>query len=159
MSVDIAPLPRFTLNAFASFVDALRLAADERDRSRPIQCAWTVMSETGQPIQASCGVEVSAQTRFQDPRAFDYVMVVGGLLKHDMAADAAVARQQLQRTDRNAGFFIIFDRARVIGHQVFRGHLFWLGTGKGTKGCLKRIASFGDCLGLKTRRDQNIFEN
>jgi len=98
LSVGIAPLPRFTLNAFASFVDALRLAADERDRSRPIQCAWTVMSETGQPIPASCGVEVSAQSRFQDPSAFDYVMVVGGLLEHDMTADAAVARY-LQRAD------------------------------------------------------------
>ncbi len=91
LSVGIVPLPRFTLNAFASFVDALRLAADERDRSRPIQCAWTVMSETGQPIAASCGIEVSAQSAFQDPAAFDYIMVVGGLLEHDMTADARVA--------------------------------------------------------------------
>jgi len=29
---------RFTLCAFANFVDVLRLAADEGDRSRPILC-------------------------------------------------------------------------------------------------------------------------
>lgn len=98
LTVGIVPLPRFTLNAFASFVDALRLAADERDRSRPIQCAWAVMSETGQPIPASCGVEVSAQSAFRDPTAFDYIMVVGGLLDHDMEADAAVA-DYLTRAD------------------------------------------------------------
>ncbi|MCR9221415.1 MAG: GlxA family transcriptional regulator [Alphaproteobacteria bacterium] len=105
LAVGIVPLPRFTLNAFASFVDALRLAADERDRSRPIQCSWMVMSETGQPAPASCGVEVSAHDRFRDPAEFDYVMVVGGLLDHDMTADAAVAAY-LRRADE-AGVPII----------------------------------------------------
>lgn len=98
LSVGIVLLPRFTLNAFASFVDALRLAADERDRSRPIQCAWTVMSETGQGVPASCGVEVSVQSAFRDPATFDYILAVGGLLEHDMTADAAVAAY-LKRAD------------------------------------------------------------
>ena len=30
--------PRFTLSAFATFVDVLRLAADDGDGSRPIRC-------------------------------------------------------------------------------------------------------------------------
>ena len=34
---------RFTLSAFANFVDVLRLAADEGDRSRPIRCSWRVL--------------------------------------------------------------------------------------------------------------------
>lgn len=98
LTVGIVPLPRFTLNAFASFVDALRLAADERDRSRPIQCAWTVMSETGQSVPASCGVEVGVHSAFRDPAEFDYILAVGGLLEHDMTADAAVAAY-LKRAD------------------------------------------------------------
>jgi transcriptional regulator GlxA family with amidase domain len=32
--------PRFTLSAFATFVDVLRLAADDGDGSRPIRCRW-----------------------------------------------------------------------------------------------------------------------
>ncbi len=35
---------RFTLCALANFVDVLRLAADEGDRSRPILCSWKVLS-------------------------------------------------------------------------------------------------------------------
>jgi transcriptional regulator GlxA family with amidase domain len=47
---------RFTLCAFANFVDVLRLAADEGDRSRPILCEWTVLSHSPHPIPSSCGV-------------------------------------------------------------------------------------------------------
>ena len=42
--------PRFTLCAFANFVDVLRLAADEGDRSRPILCRWRVLSATMDPV-------------------------------------------------------------------------------------------------------------
>ena len=35
---------RFTLTAFAGFVDALRLAADEGDRSRPLECYLACVS-------------------------------------------------------------------------------------------------------------------
>ena len=47
---------RFTLCALANFVDVLRLAADEGDRSRPILCAWKVLSPTMDPIASSCGI-------------------------------------------------------------------------------------------------------
>ncbi|WP_062014825.1 GlxA family transcriptional regulator [Aureimonas sp. AU4] len=79
----------FTLSAFSLFVDALRLAADEGDRSRPIRCAWSVMGATSQPVRASCGVTVSRTGGFEDPRGFDYVVVVGGLLHGGEAMDDA----------------------------------------------------------------------
>jgi hypothetical protein len=41
----------FTLTAFASFVDVLRLAADEGDRSRPIDCTWQVMSSNRHQVR------------------------------------------------------------------------------------------------------------
>src|SRR3546814_13233506 len=37
--------PRFTLAAFANFVDAVRLAADDGDRSQQIECEWEVLGE------------------------------------------------------------------------------------------------------------------
>jgi transcriptional regulator GlxA family with amidase domain len=90
LSVGILPLTKFTLNAFANFVDAFRLAADERDRSRPIRCRWEVMSAGGRPIPASCGVSVSATGPLTAPERFDYIVVIGGLLGHDEDQDAPV---------------------------------------------------------------------
>ncbi|MEQ8442450.1 MAG: GlxA family transcriptional regulator [Alphaproteobacteria bacterium] len=90
LNVGIVPLSRFTLNAFASFVDALRLAADERDRSRPIRCRWQVMSPKARPIPASCGVSVTATADLLPPDGFDYIVVVGGLLSHDTDDEAAI---------------------------------------------------------------------
>lgn len=72
--------PAFTLVAFSSFVDALRLAADEGDRSRPLRCKWTVLSPDGRPVAASCGVELVPTGELEHPERFDYVVVVGGLL-------------------------------------------------------------------------------
>lgn len=71
---------RFTLSAFAGFVDVLRLAADDGDRSRPIACAWAVLGPPGRPIKSSCGLEVMPQQPMESPEAFDYLVMVGGLL-------------------------------------------------------------------------------
>jgi transcriptional regulator GlxA family with amidase domain len=71
---------RFTLCAFANFVDVLRLAADEGDRSRPILCRWKVLSATGDAVESSCGVKVQPEEPLSDPARFDYVVVVGGLI-------------------------------------------------------------------------------
>ena len=71
---------RFTLCAFANFVDVLRLSADEGDRSRPILCSWRVLSPTMEAIASSCGVAVQPEERLGDPARFDYLVVVGGLV-------------------------------------------------------------------------------
>lgn len=71
---------RFTLSAFAGFVDVLRLAADEGDRSRPIGCQWAVLGRPGDPVRSSCGLDVLPQRPLESPESFDYVVVVGGLL-------------------------------------------------------------------------------
>lgn len=72
--------PRFTLNAFANFVDAVRLAADSRDRSQQIDCEWAVLGEPGEMIESSCGLRVQPWDTLKDPSRFDYIVVVGGLL-------------------------------------------------------------------------------
>lgn len=71
---------RFTLCAFANFVDVLRLAADEGDRSRPILCTWRVLSASMEPIRSSAGIAVQPDERLGDPARFDYIVVVGGLV-------------------------------------------------------------------------------
>jgi transcriptional regulator GlxA family with amidase domain len=80
LTVGFILVKRFTLCAFANFVDVLRLAADEGDRSRPILCDWTVISPDMTPVSSSCGVLIQPQERLGDPRRFDYIVVVGGLL-------------------------------------------------------------------------------
>ncbi len=80
LSVGFILSPNFTMLAFSAFIDTLRLSADEGDRSRPIHCNWTVLSHNMRPIKASCGVEVCPMSELTDPRQFDYIVVVGGLL-------------------------------------------------------------------------------
>jgi transcriptional regulator GlxA family with amidase domain len=81
--------PRFTLCAFANFVDVLRLAADEGDRSRPIRCGWTVLSATMDPVRSSAGLSLQPEERLGDPARFDYVVVIGGLVDEIERLDPA----------------------------------------------------------------------
>lgn len=80
LRVGIIPARRFTLAALANFIDVLRLAADEGDRSRPILCSWRLIAPTLEPVESSCGVAVEPEERLGDPRRFDYVVVAGGLI-------------------------------------------------------------------------------
>lgn len=80
LAVGFVLVPNFTLLAFSAFVDTLRLAADDEDRSRPIQCDWTVLSHDMRPIRSSSGVEVKPTSELQSPKNFDYIVVVGGVL-------------------------------------------------------------------------------
>ncbi|MFO7908569.1 MAG: GlxA family transcriptional regulator, partial [Halomonas sp.] len=65
LSVGIVLLHRFTLLPFAAFVDCLRLAADEGDRSRPLRAQWAFMTPNGESVTSSCGAVISACQPFQ----------------------------------------------------------------------------------------------
>jgi transcriptional regulator GlxA family with amidase domain len=80
LSVGFILADNFTLSAFSLLVDHLRLAADEGDLSRPILCRWSIMANQDMPIRASCGVTVTRTSPLVDPKQFDYIAVVGGLL-------------------------------------------------------------------------------
>lgn len=71
----------FTLSALSLFIDVLRLAADEGDRSRPIRCTWTVMASRPEAMRSSCGLGVNRMSALLPPQNFDYIVVVGGLLQ------------------------------------------------------------------------------
>ena len=91
-SVGFVLMPNFTMLAFAAFVDTLRLAGDEGDRSRPIDCRWTVMTEDGGSACASNGIRVVPDSALgNDPAQFDYLVVVGGTLRHDLELGATLS--------------------------------------------------------------------
>lgn len=72
--------PRFTITAFAGFIDAIRLASDELDHSGGVDCHWEVLGASDAPIPSSCGVLLQPTSGLHDPGRFNYVVVVGGLL-------------------------------------------------------------------------------
>lgn len=92
LSVGFILARQFTLCAFANFVDVLRLAADEGDRSRQILCGWTVLSDTMDAVPSSSGVTVQPTERLGDPSKFDYIVVVGGLMDDTPKLDPAYTR-------------------------------------------------------------------
>lgn len=77
----------FTLSAFALFVDTLRLASDEFDRSGRVLADWDVLGSTRHLITSSCGVKVAPTSDFVDPSQFHYIVVVGGLLNNESSID------------------------------------------------------------------------
>ncbi len=81
LRVAIILLPEFPLLSFTGIVEALRHAGDVGDQSRRLRCDWSIVSNSARPIRASCGVEVTPTAFFPDPALFDYVMVIGGLLR------------------------------------------------------------------------------
>lgn len=92
LSVGFILARRFTLCAFANFVDVLRLAADEGDRSRPILCRWTVLSDDMDAVASSCGITVQPKERLGDPTRFDYIVVIGGLMEDTKTLRAPYVR-------------------------------------------------------------------
>lgn len=90
LSVGFVLMPDFTMLALAAFLDTLRLAADESDRSRPIACGWTVMSTDGRAVRASSGVMMTPDGGPGDPAAFDYLVVVGGTLHGGQGSHVAL---------------------------------------------------------------------
>jgi transcriptional regulator GlxA family with amidase domain len=82
----------FTLSAFAVFIDHLRLAADEGDRSRPMHVQWSIMASRAEPVAASCGVMIQPTSALLPAEGLDYVVVIGGLLHSGPQIDEATTR-------------------------------------------------------------------
>lgn len=92
LRIGIVLANHFTLSAFAVFIDHLRLAADEGDRSRPLHIHWSVMAERLEPVRASCGVMIEPTSALLAPESLDYLVVVGGILHAGPQIDEATTR-------------------------------------------------------------------
>lgn len=115
---------RFTLTAFAGFVDSLRLAADEEDHSRQIDCEWTVLGYQGKSIASSCGATVQPWDNMNDPRKFDYIAVVGGLLHGGQTVQPgtyrflqSAARAGVSLIGLCTGSFVLARAGLLEGHE------------------------------------------
>ena len=124
LSIGFILADRFTLTAFASFVDVLRLAADVGDKSRPIRCRWRVLSEDLKPVSASCGVQVLPNEGLKAPGDFDYIVVVGGLVEHMEFGKPAItaylqkaAEQGVRLVGLCTGSFILHEAGLMQGYK------------------------------------------
>jgi len=115
----------FTLSAFALFVDTLRLASDDLDRSGRVAADWQVLGSTGNLVTSSCGVPVARTSGLIDPEQFHYIVVVGGLL----SADEPIDRETVQYLKKAAaakvsliglctGSFILAEAGLMKRHQA-----------------------------------------
>lgn len=92
LKVGFVLAPNFTLTAFAGFVDALRLAGDEGDRSQRVLCDWEILSHSPDPIGSSCGATLQPTSSLSEPERFDAIVVVGGLIHGRQQVPAAIYR-------------------------------------------------------------------
>lgn len=98
-------LPEFTLSTFSGFIDVLRIAADEVDRSRQVHCRWTLLGPDHAPVRSSCGVEITPWEALRDPVDFDYVIVVGGLVRGHERIDKRIL-DYLKLVDQRGGSLV-----------------------------------------------------
>lgn len=105
LSVAFVLLPEFTLSTFSGFVDALRIASDEVDRSRQLHCRWTVLGPDRNAVRSSCGVEIAPWAPFSDPVEYDYTVVVGGLMRGHRRIDKRTLNY-LRLVDERGGSLI-----------------------------------------------------
>jgi transcriptional regulator GlxA family with amidase domain len=115
----------FTLSAFALFIDTIRLASDEYDRSGRVLADWQVIGSTRHLITSSCGVQVAPTSDFVDPGRFDYIVVVGGLLGRQPAVDdqtiAFLKKADAQKVPLIGlctGTFILAEAGLMKNHQT-----------------------------------------
>jgi transcriptional regulator GlxA family with amidase domain len=113
----------FTLSAFALFVDTLRLASDETDKSGRVLADWQLLASSRNLITSSCGVQVAPTSDFVDPREFNYIVVVGGLLNSEFPVDAETVSYLKRAADRKVpligvctGTFILADAGLMKHH-------------------------------------------
>lgn len=82
LNVGILLWPEFPLMSLAGLLDALRHAADMGDNSQQFRCSWTIMSHNPQQrVLSSSGISVQPDCGYLPPGNFDYVVVIGGLLR------------------------------------------------------------------------------
>ncbi len=100
MSVAFILMPEFTLLAFSSFIEVLRLSGDRLDGSRQIHCRWTILGPSLEPVKSSCGAAITPWELMSEGDDYDYIVLVGGLVKGHRLVDPAILKY-LRRADRN----------------------------------------------------------
>ena len=121
-------LDKFTLAAFAGFMDVLRLAADDAAKSRQNRISWEVYGLGSSSVRSSCGVSVTAHNGTPSPQDYDYLAICGGNGYEDEAPAISLMQviQAAHRARRGllgicTGSFAIA-RAGLVGQRTFCIH-------------------------------------
>lgn len=126
LSIGLLLWPDFPLLSLAGLVDSLRHAADVGDNSNKLRCSWSILAElSGATICASSGVKVYSDSSFVSPEKFDYIAVVGGLLR-SIHTNPPGARAYLHRAMQAGvpligictGSFILAEEGMLDNHRV-----------------------------------------
>lgn len=89
-------VPRFSMMAFASALEALRMANQLAGEQHYI---WELISSDGNPVTASCGIPFDVAYSAETRERFDAVLVCSGLDVHRIDDEAGIA--WLHRLDRS----------------------------------------------------------
>lgn len=129
LTIGFILLPQFTLLPFASFIDVLRIAADEADFSKQINCRWIVMSDSSETIVSSCGVKICIEESFRPVIQFDYIVVIGGLLpKKDILSTntkaylAAASKNNVPLIGLCTGAFALIEAGVMVNRKCCVSH-------------------------------------
>ncbi|MDE3027235.1 MAG: GlxA family transcriptional regulator [Paracoccaceae bacterium] len=76
VTIAFALMPKFTLLAFTSAIEPLRVA---NQLANNVLFEWTVLSSDGAPVTSSCGVPVMVDGRLTAQVDADYVLACGGV--------------------------------------------------------------------------------
>ena len=106
LKIAILLCQEFSALPLAGFLDTLRHAADEDDRSRQVYCAWTILSHDEEPVRSSCGMRhLPDRTIEFDQLDFDYVLIHGGRMQG--LPDVPVSYMVYLRAAADAGIPLI----------------------------------------------------
>jgi transcriptional regulator GlxA family with amidase domain len=81
LTVGILLWPYFPLMSLSGLVESLRHAGDHGDASQNRYTQWDILGAPGKSILSSCGIPINATAAYNDPRNYDYIFVIGGLLQ------------------------------------------------------------------------------
>jgi transcriptional regulator GlxA family with amidase domain len=98
LSVGIVLWPSFPIMSLAGLVESLRHAGDHGDASHQRYARWEILGAPGSRAVSSCGIPVESTSPYTNPNDFDFVFVIGGLLR-----DLAIAPRQHRDFIRAAG--------------------------------------------------------
>ena len=92
LRVGLVLVESYTLSALALFLDPLRLAREDQSGDGPARIEWTLMSKDGHPVRSSCGVETAPDGGLIPPSNFDYLVIVGGVMRPDRQPHAGLEK-------------------------------------------------------------------
>ena len=105
LTVGILLWPTFPMMSLTGIIESLRHAGDYGDHSRQRYVRWEIIGAVGRKVISSCGIEVTETCRYVDPTAFDYVFVIGGLLKD--LGDVPLGHRRYIKVAQRAGCTLV----------------------------------------------------